>query len=309
MADNQISIAELNTSPDNLARMSKRDAQIITRITYYGGEIKNGHLSFKQALKGLLAEFKPTDANEEHPITQWVKPPLIVMTARTNRDMYWTPISGEKQFLKAGGHVMLSYNKSLKLWDIWGVADEAIESYARGVEPSDHIPEYMDLYNKQISVEVLPKMNVEYSFGDVVEGIESTPFVFAVKAAPAIVFFAESDFELWGLESTEPYQVKKGTPVLIGILFEMWIRKPEDFRKAYLRVDQYAVRLPELLKILERTMVVLAGGIDDKLIDDVLILYTRLSIFQMNGEGAITTADYLKFQTITVGFPKVVPPQ
>ena len=40
----------------------------------------------------------------------------------------------------------------------------------------------------------------------------------AVKSAAAFVYFAESDYEIWGLESTEPYKVgSKGTPVLIGI--------------------------------------------------------------------------------------------
>jgi hypothetical protein len=221
----------------------------------------------------------------------------------------WTPKSGEKQTLSAGGHIMLSYHKLKKIWDIWGVADEAIESYARNVEPTKEIPPYLDLYNKDIDLTTLPKMDVEYSFGPVVPGIEPTKFVFAVKAAPSIVFFAESDFDLWGLESTEPYKVSKGTPVLIGILFEMWIRKIEDFKAAYIRVDQFAVKPGELLKLFQ-DILASGGTISEALQSRTFNMFQRLSLFSMSSENAVITTDtYLKFQTATSKIPVVtIPP-
>ena len=191
----ELSIFELNTSPDNLALMSERDAKIVKAVTYYAIEVKAGRMDFPRALRKLMRDLRPDDAREDHPISQWVKPPLIIMTARTNRDLHWTPKSGEKQFLKAGGHIMISYNKASKKWDIWGVADEAIASYSRGIEPTNEIPQYMDLYGKFVSDGALPDMEVEYTLGEIDKNIQATSFVFGVKAAPSFVFFAESSFE------------------------------------------------------------------------------------------------------------------
>lgn len=301
----QLSIYELNTAPENLTRMSLRDSKIMIRLTYYAQEIKSERLNFQQALKAFLNEFKPEDPNEDNPITQWVKPPLLCMAARTDRDLYWVPKSGEPQTLKAGGYIMLSYKKLKGTWDIWGVANDAIKSYALDVAPSKEIPEYMDLYGKYIDLSILPKMDVQYSLGEKVSGIQPTTFCFAVKAAPAIVFFAQSDFDMWGLESTEPYKVTKGTPVLIGVLFETWTRKIEDFKEAYLRVDQYAVKHGQLLKLFQK---LLAEGVDipENLRNEVFTMFQRLSLFSMSSDNNLITTDmYLKFQTATSKIPVV----
>ena len=304
----KISIYEMNTSPENLAHMSPRDARIIKAVSHYAKEIEEKRLTFKDALKFLMTEFKSDEPNGENPITQWVKPPLVVMTARTNKDLHWTPKSGEKQILKAGGHIMLSYNKLSKVWDIWGVADDAIPSYSCGVEPTNEIPQYLEIYGKMIDINTLPKIDVEYSFGKTDESIKETPFVFAVKAAPAIVFFAESEFDLWGLESTEPYKVKKGTPILIGILFEMWTRKIADFQAAYLRVDDYAVKSGELLELLKNIMAI-KNLLPANIYQKVFTTFTRLTLFSTSSDNVVITTDkVLKYQTITSRIAAVVKP-
>lgn len=226
---------------------------------------------------------------------------------RTLRDFWWTPSSGEEQFLKAGGHLMLSYNKSKKVWDIWGVDHAAIGSYSP-IKDSDDVKEYLALVGRPLDETIIPNMGVKFRFGTEVHHFEDTKpeelvFRMAVKSAATFVYFAESDYEIWGLESTEPYKVTKGTPVLIGILMEMWIRKLDEFTAVYVRTDIYSVNLNELveflLKVGNMTPEELAAQ-SEKIQYKLWEYGLRLSIFRSTTDRAIVeTSQFLSYQSMT----------